>query len=127
IDHTTPAHSPLLMQPAVPHGGLPKPGFAGPRQKVQARLTEWVLLATGKTQPTPPTDPNAIHLAGHQASALPGQPAVVDEATAANPGMAAEEEMHFWEDPEAGAPPEASMPDARTPIRQGADIKPFEP
>lgn len=128
IDQETPEHSPLLMQPAVPHGGLPKAVFAGPRQKVQDRMKEWVLLATGKTQPTPmPTDPNAVQLAGHQTPVLPGQPAVADPAAAMNPEMAAEDEMHFWEDPDAGAPPEASMPDARTPIRQGADIKPFEP
>jgi hypothetical protein len=127
IDQETPEHSPLLMQPAVPHGGLPKPVFAGARQKAHDRMKEWVLLATGKSQPAPlPTDPNGVQLAGHQTPALPGQPAVVDPAAPANPEMAAEE-MHFWEDPDAGAPPEASMPDARTPIRQGADIKPYEP
>ncbi|WP_442481587.1 hypothetical protein [Aeoliella sp. SH292] len=128
IDQEKPEHSPLLMQPAVPHGGLPKPVFIGARQKAQDRMKEWVLLATGRTQPAPlPTDPNAVQLAGHQTPALPGQPAVVDPAAAANPEMVAEEEMHFWEDPDAGAPPEASMPDVRTPIRQGADIKPYEP
>lgn len=126
IDHQTPDYSPLLLQPAVPHGGLPKPVFGGSRQKVHDRLKEWVLLATGKAQPAPTVDPNAVQLAGHQAPVLPGQPSAIDPA-AVQPATVPEEEMHFWEDPDAGAPPEASMPHVRTPIRQGADIKPFEP
>lgn len=116
IDHQTPEHSPLLLEPSVPHGGLPQPVFDGPRQKVQEKLTAWVRMVT---TPSPPSlDPaSRVRLATHQ-SAAPAGPAVVD---ADSPDQ---RPRHFWEDPEAGGT--ASTADG-PPVRRGAELKAFTP
>ena len=40
IDRETPEYSPLLLQPAVPHGGLPRAVFDGHRRVPEQRLAD---------------------------------------------------------------------------------------
>ncbi len=74
IDHRHPNRSPLLLQPSVPHGGLPRPVFAGHRTKVHERLVEWVRQATGALPSTQPEVPmtNDVNLAHYEQSPAPG-------------------------------------------------------
>lgn len=122
IDHSTPQYSPLLLQPAVPHGGLPRPVFDGHRQIAREKLTEWVLKATGQDQvvPQPATQQPSIELAAHQ------QP-VAQTQSQANSEQECQP-RHFWEDPAAGASPLAEQTqDARPAVQRGAEVKRYEP
>lgn len=122
IDQETPEYSPLLLQPAVPHGGLPRPVFDGHREKVREKLTEWVLKATGKDQVKPPTGPPTVELAAHQ------QP-LATPTPQATPAQAAptKQPKHFWEDPDAGAAPLTDAPDAPPAVKRGAEPTRYEP
>ncbi len=124
IDHTTPDHSPLLLQPAVPHGGLPRPVFAGHRTKVQERLVEWVRQATGtlpKPEMAPPAATN-VELADYEQQSA-GGPRVASQAAGTADG-----EHHFWDDPAALGLDEDQPPSQPAQqIRYGATPKKFEP
>ncbi|WP_425399831.1 hypothetical protein [Aeoliella sp.] len=129
IDQQTPQYSPLLLQPAVPHGGLPRPVFDGHREKVRERLAEWVMKATGKDQVAPPTQPPTVELAAHQQTVAP--------PTAQMPPTQPGQPRHFWEDPAAMQSPDTpeatpatkatETPVAKPAIRYGAEPKRYEP
>ena len=125
VDRQTPEYSPLLLQPAVPHGGLPHPVFSGPRQKVQDRLVEWVNKATGHDQVETPAAPGSeVEVASHQTStASQTAPEMTPAATPKAP-------EHFWEDPAAlGVEGESAEAVAAAPaeIKFGLTAKRFEP
>ncbi|QDU57196.1 hypothetical protein [Aeoliella mucimassa] len=127
IDERSPEYSPLLLQPAVPHGGLPRPVFSGPRQRAQERLVEWVKKTTGtEDQPDPaaPAVSGNVELAGHEAPATAAAGATAEASPA--------KVEHFWEDPAAYAEgaEAASAADIEVPtpkVQYGTTIKRFEP
>lgn len=124
IDQQTPDYSPLLLQPAVPHGGLPQPVFSGHRQKVQQKLVDWVRTATGRQHQPAPT--NHVELAAHQTSMTPGTPMTGHPAAERSP-TESQGPRHFWEDPEAGAPPMVEGAPMQPTMKYGATPKKFKP
>lgn len=121
IDRQTPEHSPLLLEPSVPHGGLPRPVFEGHRQKVQEKLTEWVRLVAAPAQPVPTVTP-PVQLATHQL-VVPSGSAVAEQPASQQP-PSEQPSTHFWEDPEAGGAPTT---DQLPPVQRGAAVKTYTP
>lgn len=120
IDHTTPEHSPLLLQPAVPHGGLPRPVFAGHRTKVQETLVEWVRQVTATQGAV--ADGSPVRMAQYEQVAPAGRPTQPQVAHSQSG------ERHFWEDPAAMGLEDEVMPMPATPqVRYGAAPKQFKP
>lgn len=130
IDHENPVYSPLLMQPAVPHGGLARPVFAGNRQRLQDTLREWVLTATAKPEPPAAEVDLQVELAGHisqgplsphgHGTSAPGMHAPGTDLAAEQVAAPQAGERHFWElDEELGAP--------QPKVRYGAKLKPYQP
>ncbi len=120
IDHTTPEHSPLLLQPTVPHGGLPRPVFGRNRAKVQEALVAWVRQSTGTNSEPTPTE--GVQLAQHEQvmastpSNEPRDPSVTQQ------------EQHFWDDPAAmGLEASDPLPAPTPQVRYGAAAKNFKP
>lgn len=116
IDQQVPDHSPLLLQPAVPHGGLPQPVFSGHRKKAQEKLVAWVHAAT--VTPSQNVATPHVELAAYETALMPGT---------VSPSTAGQEPRHFWEDPQAGAPPVVEGAAVQPSLKYGATPTKFKP
>jgi len=123
IDHENPIYSSLLMQPAVPHGGLARPVFAGNRERLHETLTEWVVNASAVPQPAATEVDPHVELATHTTEGQMGLGTYAPQSAdspSASAGAPQTGERHFWElDEELGTP--------EPKVRYGAKLKPYEP
>ncbi len=105
VDLQSPHYSPLLTQPAVPHGGLSQPVFTGNRKRLQERLAEWVRVATQPSQADPTPTPT-IELVTHElATHELGGPRLENRTPVAPEA----ESPHFWEVGPDGEPLESQV------------------
>ena len=140
VDQQNPEASPLLTQPAVPHGGLQRTVFSGSRQKLLAHVSSWVREATraeqreaaarlaaqqkavaGLIQPArvqpARVQPAEFQSAGVHAPALE-RPLPAVPSKSAEPGQT--DSGHFWE-----VAPDGTA--AQSGVKHGLELKGFVP